>query len=120
MCLGGFFVTQIGALFNGQRGVLVFAILRDGIGDAGQQQDGQHDVQFILQAQEGAVSKGNNETKRLPHAVVGKGCFLVPREEDAIQSCRTESEGRKSADMLTTGSKEAARVLATYNIKVWT
>lgn len=73
----------------GQGGMLVLVVLYDGVGDAGQHQDAQQDVEFILQAQEGAVGEGDDEAQGLPHAVVGKRCFFVSWEKDPVQSCRT-------------------------------
>lgn len=81
------FGILIGGLFNGLGGIPVLVVLHYGVGDHANHQNSQHDVQFILHAQEGAVGEGDDETKRLPHAVVGKGGLLVPREEDAIKSC---------------------------------
>lgn len=91
VCLHGFLVAQVGALLHGHCGMLVFVVLHDGVGDGGQQQDGQQDVEFILQAYEGAVGEGDDETKWLPHAVVGERRLFVPGEEDAIKSCRKVS-----------------------------
>lgn len=73
--------------------MLVFMELYDGVGDGGHQQDGQHDVEFILQAQEGAVGEGEDEAQGLPHAVVGKRCFFVSWEKDPIKSCRRHIGG---------------------------
>lgn len=89
VCFSGFPVAELEGLLAGRCGILAFVKLHDGVGDDGQQQDGQQDVQFVLQAQEGAVGEGDDETQRLPHTVVSKCCLFVPGEEDAIKSCGT-------------------------------
>lgn len=48
---------------NGQCGILVFVVLHYGVCDDGEQQNAQQDVQFILQAYEGAVGEGDNESE---------------------------------------------------------
>ena len=89
ICL--FSVCCVSPLLNGRRRILVFIVLHYGVGDHGQHQNCQQDVEFILQAQKGAVGEGDDKTKRLPHTVISKRCLFLPGEQDAINSCRTES-----------------------------
>lgn len=84
------FVALVGPLLHGLRGVLVLVVFDHRVGDDGQNQNRQQDVELVLQAQEGAVGEGDDEAQRLPHAVVGEGRLLLPGEEDAVQSCEEE------------------------------
>lgn len=79
-----------GALQLGQGGVLAFVGFDDGVGDDGERQDGQQDVEFVLQTQEGAVGEGDDEAQGFPHAVVGERRFFVPGEEDPVKGCGTD------------------------------
>lgn len=58
-----FLLVKVVPLSNRQRGMLVFVELHYGVSEDGQQQNGKHDVHFVLQADEGAVGKGNDETQ---------------------------------------------------------
>ena len=84
-------VGRVSGLLYRQCWVFAFVILHDGVREDGEHQDRQQDVQFGLQTQEGAVGEGDNETQGLPHPVVSERSLFVPRKEDPVKSCGTES-----------------------------
>lgn len=72
--------------------MFVLVILHYGVGYDRQHQNSDQDVDFVLQAQKRAVGEGDDETEGLPHPVVGERCLLVPREKDAVKSCKIDEE----------------------------
>lgn len=58
-----FVLLEVGPLPNRQRGILVLMVLHYRIRNDGEHQKHEQDVQFILQAYEGAVGEGDNETE---------------------------------------------------------
>lgn len=64
-------------------------VLDDGVGDRGEHQQREQDVQFVLQTQEVAVGEAGEEPQRLPYSVVAERCLFVLGEEDPVACWRT-------------------------------
>lgn len=88
-CIFAFLLRRIVLLNAGQRWVSALIELHHGVCNHGQQQNGEHNVQFNLQTDKGAVGEGDDEAQWVPHAIVGERCLFVLREEDSIEGCRT-------------------------------
>lgn len=57
------------------------------VGNHGEYKHGQHNVELDGEADEVTVCECYDKAQRLPHAVVGKRCLLVIREQNSIQCC---------------------------------
>ena len=64
-------------------------VLHHEVGDHGENEHGQEDVQLDGETDEGAVCECYDEAQGFPHAVVGKRCLLVISEQNSIECCNS-------------------------------